>query len=120
GTPRHFHSSVTFGSACLIRERFRESVSPRQSPSSLILASINRDGDSPLCEVSFFFIGKVSDDSSRYLCSDPNVRENRSRDMRFTLPQVFRLLSVRAHGAQCSPHAECAGARFRSAAVALQ
>src|SRR5215467_144928 len=53
GTPLHFHSSVTPGSACLIRERIRESVSPRQSPSSLILASINRDGDSPLCEVSF-------------------------------------------------------------------
>src|SRR5439155_1426914 len=38
----------------LIRERIRESVSPRQSPSSSILASISRDGDSPLCEASFF------------------------------------------------------------------
>src|SRR5262245_49275652 len=36
----HFHSSRTSGSASLIRERIRESISPRQSPSSSILASI--------------------------------------------------------------------------------
>ena len=46
GTPLHFHSSTTSGSACLIRERSRESVSPRQSPSSSILASISSAGDS--------------------------------------------------------------------------
>src|SRR5690242_7601561 len=43
----HFHSSTTSGSACLIRPRNLARVSPRQSPSSLILASINCDGDSP-------------------------------------------------------------------------
>src|SRR5215471_19650831 len=43
----HFHSSTTSGSACRIKARIRESVSPRQSPSSLIRPSIIRDGDSP-------------------------------------------------------------------------
>src|SRR5499426_305692 len=47
GTPLHFHSSTTSGSACLIRVRTRASVSPRQSLSSLILASISRDGEPP-------------------------------------------------------------------------
>ena len=41
GTPLHFHSSITSGSACLMRIRTRASVSPRQSLSSLILASIS-------------------------------------------------------------------------------
>src|SRR5262249_29758267 len=40
-------SSTTSGSACLMMLRTRASVSPRQSPSSLILASIRRDGESP-------------------------------------------------------------------------
>src|SRR5690348_5834482 len=47
GTPRHFHSSTTSGSACLMRVRIRASVSLRQSFSSLILASISREGASP-------------------------------------------------------------------------
>src|SRR5262250_1102206 len=51
----HFHSSTTPGSASLISERIRESVSPRQSPSSLILASIERDGDLAFPDASFFF-----------------------------------------------------------------
>ena len=42
----HFTSSTTSGSACLMRLRTRASVSPRQSPSSLILASISREGES--------------------------------------------------------------------------
>src|SRR5262249_49389926 len=44
GTPRHFHSSTTSGSACLMSARTRASISPRQSPSSSILLSISRDG----------------------------------------------------------------------------
>src|SRR5450432_227520 len=48
GTPRHFHSSTTAGSACLMRARTCASILPRQSPNSLILASISRDGDSAL------------------------------------------------------------------------
>src|SRR6185312_1225977 len=47
GTPRHFHSSIASGSACLMRARIRVSVSPRQSPSSSIFASISREGECP-------------------------------------------------------------------------
>src|SRR3954462_7487909 len=47
GTPLHFHSSTASGSACLMRIRIRASVSPRQSLSSLILASISAEGESP-------------------------------------------------------------------------
>src|SRR5688500_9010030 len=47
GTPLHFHVSTTSGSTCLTSARTRASVSPRQSPSSLILSSISLDG-SPL------------------------------------------------------------------------
>src|SRR5436309_8903876 len=47
GVPLHFHSSATSGSACLMSIRTRASVSPRQSPSSLILASISREAESP-------------------------------------------------------------------------
>src|SRR5438270_8246575 len=46
GVPLHFHSSATSGSASLIRARSRESISPLQSPSSSILASISSEGDS--------------------------------------------------------------------------
>src|SRR5262245_48240461 len=47
GTPLHFHSSATSGSTCLMRVRTRASISPRQSLSSLILASISREGECP-------------------------------------------------------------------------
>src|SRR5271163_2097402 len=69
GTPRHFHSSTTSGSACLMRLRTQASVSPRQSLSSLILESISRDGESPPCPsfeplvlffmvvIAFFMVG---------------------------------------------------------------
>src|SRR5687767_3806443 len=43
GTPLHFHSSTTSGSACLISVRILESSLPRQSPSSLMRSSIIRD-----------------------------------------------------------------------------
>src|SRR6201991_3093946 len=52
GTPLHFHSSTTSGSPSLMSLRTRASVSPRQSLSSLILAWISCEGESPL--VSFF------------------------------------------------------------------
>ena len=41
GTPLHFQSSRTSGSACLISARTRASVSPRQSPSSAIRSAIS-------------------------------------------------------------------------------
>src|SRR5437763_10374278 len=54
GVPLHFHSSATSGSASLIRARSRESISPLQSPSSSILASMSSDGDSALFDGLFF------------------------------------------------------------------
>src|SRR5689334_6615642 len=45
GTPRHFHSSTTSGSASLISARTFASATPRQSPSSLMRPSIRRDGE---------------------------------------------------------------------------
>src|ERR1700733_7730681 len=60
GTPRHFHASTTSGSACLMSALTRASVSPRQSLSSLILASISAEGESPpfssFAPLSLFFI----------------------------------------------------------------
>src|SRR5450631_3734875 len=53
GTPLHFHSSITSGSARLMRARTWESILPLQSSSSLILASISREGDSPLVVALF-------------------------------------------------------------------
>src|SRR6185295_13858437 len=50
----HFHSSTTSGSAFLIKARSRLSISPRQSPSSSILASISCEGDLPVCGPLFF------------------------------------------------------------------
>src|SRR5687768_8351147 len=46
GTPRHFHSSVTPGTACRITERTCASVRPRQSGSSAIRASMRAVGES--------------------------------------------------------------------------
>src|SRR5438067_10360394 len=70
GTPLHFHSSTTSGSACLMRTRIRASVSPRQSLSSLIVASISSEGDSPpspLFEpLLFFFMVVVARPSLKY------------------------------------------------------
>src|SRR6516165_6872823 len=62
GTPLHFHSSTASGSASLMRLRTRASVSPRQSLSSLILASISREGEAPVPvfgALVVFFIGAV-------------------------------------------------------------
>src|SRR5215813_4063009 len=46
GTPLHFHSSTTSGSASLTKARSR--------PSILILASISREGDLLFCALLFF------------------------------------------------------------------
>src|SRR5690349_3590628 len=45
GVPIHFHSSTTPGTASLMRARIWPSILPRQSPSSLMRASIRCDGD---------------------------------------------------------------------------
>src|SRR5687768_7929775 len=54
GVPRHFHSSTTSGSADRISARSRASISPLQSPSSSILASISAEGDSAFFDGLFF------------------------------------------------------------------
>src|SRR3954453_2895 len=63
GTPRHFHSSSTCGSACLMSLRICASVLPRQSGSSLILASMSFEGEAaPFALVGtglVFFVGLV-------------------------------------------------------------
>src|SRR5262245_14775927 len=56
GTPLHFHSSTTSGSACLISVRSFEGICPRQSSSSLILSSINREGDLPFGAAGFVML----------------------------------------------------------------
>src|SRR6476469_1242660 len=45
GVPIHFHSSTTSGSACLMSARILLRVSPRQSPSSVILFAMSSDAD---------------------------------------------------------------------------
>src|SRR3954470_21290148 len=77
GTPRHFHSSTTSGSACLMRARTWASVLPLQSPSSLILASISRDGGSLLVVavflvVALFFILLASPSAVCLSCEGTN------------------------------------------------
>src|ERR1700752_3181416 len=71
GTPLHFHSSTTSGQAPLMRLRTRASVSPRQSPNSLILASISREGEAAPCAsfASLFFMVAVA-----FLMKDPVPR----------------------------------------------
>src|SRR5882762_1769217 len=59
GVPLHFHSSVTSGSAFLIRARSRESISPLQSPRSSILASMSADGDSAFFDRLLFMLNPV-------------------------------------------------------------
>src|SRR5882757_8801174 len=46
GVPIHFHSSTISGSALWMIARTFASIFPRQSPSSLIFASINTEADS--------------------------------------------------------------------------
>src|SRR5204863_9814743 len=56
GTPLHFHSSTTSGSAFLTKARSRLSILPRQSPSSSILASISCEGDLLFCYALFVMV----------------------------------------------------------------
>src|SRR6516225_9474522 len=59
GTPLHFQSSTTSGSARLMSFLIRASISPRQSPSSSILASIRAEADSePLFALLMVVDGK--------------------------------------------------------------
>src|SRR5256885_10129248 len=57
GVPIHFHSSTICGSAAWMIARSFASVLPRQSPSSLILWSINAEADS--AGTFFFMCGSI-------------------------------------------------------------
>src|SRR5215471_14834277 len=61
GVPIHFHSSTTSGSASFTSRRTLRSVSPRQSPSSLILSSILAEAGSPPPVLLFFMVLVPSD-----------------------------------------------------------
>src|SRR5215469_14021748 len=74
GTPRHFHSSTTSGAASLTRARTCESIVPRQSPSSAILASIIREAWSPALAVFFAIIARTKE--SRAKCKLGYVKRN--------------------------------------------
>src|ERR1700689_2436302 len=72
GTPRHFPSSTTSGSASCTRARSWLSVSPRQSASSLIRSSMSWEGVLSFCEPlgamrrsSTFVFRKTSSSASR-------------------------------------------------------
>src|SRR5437868_11291220 len=58
GVPIHFHSSTISGSASCTMSRTFASVFPRQSPSSLILPSINAEADSTGTDL--FMYGSIS------------------------------------------------------------
>jgi hypothetical protein len=60
GTPRYFHSLITSEFAYLIRARTCASVSPHQSPISLILPSISRNRHSLLLSSRRFFTAVVA------------------------------------------------------------
>ena len=82
GHPARVHASTTSGSACLISFRTRASVSPRQSPNSLIRASICWEGErSPFASfeavfafvvVAFFMILSLAGQhTAKRTCTDP-------------------------------------------------
>src|SRR5882762_8534493 len=75
GTPRHFHSSTTSGSASFTRARSRRSISPRQSPSSSILASISWDGDLVFCDALLLMPITLPRLAGRLACGDVEAIE---------------------------------------------
>src|SRR4051794_17323753 len=116
GTPLHFHSSTTSGSASLMRRRILASISPRQSPSSSILASISRGGE---CSASRLFelviivvlrtliadldlqIRKVRRDAGGVYASDP-LHLDKKAPKRISLARLYCIsspsFSHRTHG----------------------
>src|SRR4051812_34267873 len=97
GTPLHFHSSTTSGSACLINARIWPSTRPRQSPSSLILASISRDAELLSSDPLFFMAAphteasqSPSRSSLRAKRSNPAFHARRQdRALRRALPDLL-------------------------------
>src|SRR6202165_5240295 len=89
GKPLHFHPPTTSGSACLMRARTWESVLPLQSSSSLILASISREGDSPLV-VALFFILFAPHSAVFLSCEGINHQSSAPASMRPASVPAFR------------------------------
>src|SRR5262245_10557538 len=84
GTPglvslTHFHSSTTSGSAALITARMRESISPFQPPTSLILASIIAAGASAFFELFGIVLSPPAERSNRRSSTVLLAAETRSR-----------------------------------------
>src|SRR5262249_11639847 len=95
GTPRHFHSSTTFGSACLMSVRTRASVLPRQSLSSSILASMSCEGEAaPLPSFALRFLVVVV---VAFFMVVPRVTRRPCARSRARLPRRYRPASARSH-----------------------
>src|SRR5688572_18041485 len=75
--PPHFHSSTIAGSAARMRARSFASISPRQSPSSLIRWSMSLDAAAPL-GAALFLAAAMADRSARRARTTPlgEVRED--------------------------------------------
>src|SRR6185312_9656358 len=102
GTFPHFHSSTTSGSASLMIARTRASVSPRQSLSSLILASMSCDAESfPPPWIFFVLVFFI------FLCSRNSMLRIRQRQIASVPRAETRLASAapRAHIASKLRHA---------------
>src|SRR5216117_3875273 len=84
GVPIHFHSSTISGSASWMIWRTFASIFPRQSPSSLILSSINAEADSSGTGLFIY-------------SSNSRTYENLWRDL--LLDKQVELSNTRAHGA---------------------
>src|SRR5690348_3062058 len=88
----HFHSSTTPGSASWISSRTRASVSPRQSPSSAIRASISSAGAAPSFAFSNSLCSLMVSEQSR-CSSNPGGQANRfssRQHLRRAAPVPFR------------------------------
>src|SRR5689334_8537869 len=93
GTPRHFQSSTTSGTAALAILRTRARTSPRQSPSSLMRSSISREGC--LALVVVFLAGGIASsypldhDQGQALASERRVLVDRAAPRAGFMPAIL-------------------------------
>ena len=99
GVPLHFHSSTISGSASCMISRTFASIFPRQSPSSLILSSINAEADSI---GTGLFIYSSNSSASMLLAASPRSSVRR-RGLQ-AAPEEVRERPEHA-GAAAQPHA---------------
>src|SRR6187397_3525806 len=93
GTPPHFNSSTSSGSASLSSLRCRLSISPRQSSCALICASICCEAGLPLFGPVFFMtrsgsLSGVGSNSAAVLLQVVLERMRRSRDVQLAVSPV--------------------------------